>query len=94
MEHFDEAWSVICDYCRRQMTDVAYNTWISKIEPVNMDFDKRQATLLVPNDFHRQTLERCYKILLKESFNAVFDTPIDINFIIPSEEPEQEETTK
>lgn len=91
MEHFDEAWSVICDYCRRQMTDVAYNTWISKIEPVNMDFDKRQATLLVPNDFHRQTLERCYKILLKESFNAVFDTPIDINFIIPSEEPEQEE---
>lgn len=86
MENFKDAWNVICDYCSHEMTDVAYNTWIKKIEPVGLDFDKKVAVLLVPNDFHRQTLERCYKILLKKSFKAVFDSDIEIEFTIPSED--------
>ncbi len=91
MENFKEAWVVICDYCKREMTDIAYNTWISKIEPVGLDFDKKEAVLLVPNDFHRQTLERCYKVLLEESFKAVFDSEIKVEFIVPSEETKEEE---
>ena len=90
MEHFNEAWNVICDYCRKNITDVAYNTWISKIEPVGMDFDKSEAVLLVPNDFHRQTLERCYKVLLNEAFEAVFGTKINIVFSVPEEKPVEE----
>ena len=90
MEHFNEAWNVICDYCRKNITDVAYNTWISKIEPVGMDFDKSEAMLLVPNDFHRQTLERCYKVLLNEAFEAVFGTKINIVFSVPEEKPVEE----
>lgn len=86
MENFKDAWNVICDYCSREMTDVAYNTWIKKIEPVGLDFDKKVAVLLVPNDFHRQTLERCYKILLEKSFKAVFDSDIEVEFTIPSED--------
>lgn len=86
MENFKDAWNVICDYCSHEMTDVAYNTWIKKIEPVGLDFDKKVAVLLVPNDFHRQTLERCYKILLEKSFKAVFDSDIEIEFTIPSED--------
>lgn len=85
MDSFTEAWRVICDYCRRNITDVAYTTWISRIEPVDLNFDKNEATLLVPNDFHRQTLERCYKALLTEAFQAVFDTRINIIFIVPDE---------
>lgn len=93
MENFKEAWVVICDYCKREMTDIAYNTWISKIEPVGLDFDKKTAVLLVPNDFHRQTLERCYKILLEESFKAVFDSDIKVEFTIPSDDIKEEKET-
>lgn len=94
MENFKDAWKVICDYCKREMTDIAYNTWISKIEPVGLDFDKQEAILLVPNDFHRQTLERCYKILIEESFKAVFDSNIKIEFIIPSEDNKEKPETE
>lgn len=90
MLQFNEAWNVICDYCRRSITDVAYNTWISKIEPVSLNFDKNEATLLVPNDFHRQTLERCYKTLLSDAFEAVFGTHIDVKFTVPEEDEEDE----
>ena len=85
MDHFNDAWKVICDYCKNNITDVAYKTWISKIEPLGMDFDKNEAELLVPNDFHRKTLERCYMILLCDAFKAVFDTEINIIFKIPEE---------
>ena len=55
MDRFDDAWKVICDYCKKNITDVAYNTWISKIEPIGIDLDNKESHLLVPNDFHRKT---------------------------------------
>lgn len=85
MDSFREAWSIICDYCKSQITDVAYNTWIKRIEPVSLDFDKNETTLLVPNNFHRQTLMRCYIPLLNEAYDTVFGTHFKIVFKVPDE---------
>ncbi len=85
MDSFDDAWEVICGYCKTKITDVAYNTWISRIKPISLDFDKNTAYLLVPNDFHRQTLTRCYMMLLNEAFEAVFDHKFEIELKIPEE---------
>ena len=38
MESFSEAWSLVCDYCKGRITEVAFTTWISRIEPVELDF--------------------------------------------------------
>jgi tRNA(Leu) C34 or U34 (ribose-2'-O)-methylase TrmL len=69
MGSFDEAWQVICDYFvnEKKITEVAYKTWISRIEPKNIDFEKGEITLLVPNDLHRQTLKRCYIPMLEDA---------------------------
>lgn len=97
MESFHEAWDVICDYCKTRITDVAYKTWISRIEPIDLNFDTGEATLLTPNEFHRQTLTRCYLTLLEEAFEAVFGSSIKIKLAIPDEagstEKKQEDTT-
>lgn len=85
MESFEEAWGIVCSYCKTKITDVAYNTWISRIEPINLDFSKNTATLLVPNDFHRQTLTRCYISLLNEAFEAIFGQTFIIELKIPDE---------
>lgn len=91
MDSYSDAWEAVCGYCKQNITDVAYNTWISRIKPLNIDLDKSQAVLLVPNDFHRQTLERCYKTLLQEAFESVFLAPLDIIFTIQEEEEKQED---
>lgn len=91
LESFNEAWDVICDYCKTRITDVAYKTWISRIEPINLDFDKGEAMLLVPNEFHRQTLTRCYLKLLNEAFGAVFGSSIEIRLTVPEEIEKNEE---
>lgn len=85
MDSFDDAWEVICSYCKTKITDVAYNTWISRIKPLKLDFEHNTAYLVVPNDFHRQTLTRCYVPLLNEAFKAVFDNKFIISFKTPDE---------
>lgn len=86
MDSFQEAWGMICDYCKQRVTDVAYKTWISRISPVKIDFDTGDAILMVPNDFHRQTLTRCYKDLLNEAAAQIFGSNIEVNFVVPEEE--------
>ena len=93
MDSFNEAWKIVCDYCKQRITDVAYTTWISKIEPVNLDFAQGKAILMVPTDFNRQTLIRGYMKLLNDAFASVFGEGIKICFTVPDEivtrEPEQ-----
>lgn len=92
MDSFEDAWELICSYCKTKITDVAYNTWISRIKPLRLDFKTNTAYLIVPNDFHRQTIMRCYIPLLNEAFEAIFDNKFIISLKIP-EEIESSETT-
>lgn len=85
MDSFNEAWGIICDYIKTRITEVAYSTWISRIEPIKLDFDNGTAVLLVPNEFHRQTLTRCYLQLLQQAFEEIFGSGIDIKFTIADE---------
>ncbi|MDR1628152.1 MAG: chromosomal replication initiator protein DnaA [Oscillospiraceae bacterium] len=85
MESFNEAWRLICGFCKTRITDVAYKTWISRIQPTKLDFDKSKAILVVPNEFHRQTLNRCYLPLLNDAFSDIFGAGINICFTIPTE---------
>lgn len=86
MDSFSDAWKIICQYCKTKITDVAYNTWISRISPLNLDFDSNTAYLLVPNNFHRQTLNRpYYSAILNEAFESVFGSEFNISFKIPEE---------
>ncbi len=76
MESFNEAWELVKNYCKEQITDVAFRTWFIKIEPLSLDFEKGEATIEVPNDFHKQTLTRCYTQLLTDAFKSVFGQEI------------------
>ena len=85
MESFTEAWSFICDYCKKHITEVAYTTWISRIEPVSLDFAKGIALLKAPNEFHRQTLNRCYMDLLNDAVAEIFGPGIQVQICVPEE---------
>lgn len=97
MDSFNDAWELICSYCQSKITDVAYKTWISRITPYKLDFDNNTAYLIVPNDFHRQTINRCYLPLLNEAFEAIFQNRFIISLKTPEEAdiaaPEKKETT-
>lgn len=93
MENFNEGWSIICDYLRQEkkIAEVAYNTWISRITPIGIDFEKGLITLMVPNEFHRQTLIRGYLSRFEEAYEAVLGTSFETIFILPEEGEKQKE---
>ncbi|MDO4731107.1 MAG: chromosomal replication initiator protein DnaA [Clostridia bacterium] len=78
MDSFNEAWDIICSYCKTKITEVAYKTWISRIKPIEIDFDSGNAILMVPNTFHKNTIIKCYSNLLNEAFEQVFGSEIKV----------------
>jgi len=93
MDNFKEGWDIICNYLKseKKIVEVAYNTWISRIVPVGIDFEKGIITLMVPNDFHRQTLIRGYLPKLEEAYEEVLGTSFETIFLIPEENEKQKE---
>ena len=90
MESFTEVWNLVCAYCKSRITEIAFSTWISRMEPVTLDFAAGVAVLQVPNELHRQTVLHYYMDLLNEAFRQIFSQEIQIRIILPEEtEPEQ-----
>ena len=85
MESFDQAWELICGHCKSQITEVAYNTWFSRLKPLSLDFENGLATIEAPNEFHKQTLLRCYSDLLSQAFEAVFGSKIAFSIVVQEE---------
>lgn len=85
MESFDEAWGLICDYCKSKITEVAYNTWFTRLKAVSIDFENGLFIIEVPNEFHKQTLTRCYSELLTEAFTSVFGPEMNHRLCVKEE---------
>lgn len=82
MDSFEQAWEIVCGYCKSQITDVAYKTWFSRLKPVSLDFDQGVAVIEAPNDFHKQTLLRCYSDLLERALKNVFGENIGFQVVV------------
>ncbi|QEY35199.1 chromosomal replication initiator protein DnaA [Caproiciproducens galactitolivorans] len=85
MESFTEVWNLVCDYCKSKITEIAYSTWIKRIEPVTLDFAQGVAVLKVPNELHRQTIKHYYIDMLEEAFAQIFGQKIQIRICTPDE---------
>lgn len=85
MESFSEVWNLVCAYCKSRITEIAFSTWISRIEPVTLDFASGVAVLKVPNELHRQTIMHYYMDLLEEAFREIFSQEIQIRIVTPEE---------
>ncbi|MDR2074177.1 MAG: chromosomal replication initiator protein DnaA [Oscillospiraceae bacterium] len=81
MESFNQAWGLILEFCKARVTDVAYKTWIAKINPIELDFEHGEAVVSLPNEFYKKTIEKCYSDLLIQAFHDVFGSKIGINIV-------------
>ncbi len=85
MDSFEQAWEIVCGYCKSQITDVAYKTWFSRLKPVSLDFEQAMAVIEAPNEFHKQTLLRCYSDLLERARKNVFGESIGLQVAVTEE---------
>ena len=93
MESFLEAWDLICNYCKSQITDVSYDTWFSKLVPIELDFEENAAVIQVPNEFHKSTIERGFHKYLNDAIQSVFGPAFTYRLITPMDKKEKEKET-
>ncbi|MEF2919583.1 MAG: chromosomal replication initiator protein DnaA [Acutalibacteraceae bacterium] len=94
MDTFNEAWDVICDYLKKKrengkkaISDVAYNAWINKIQPIGIDFDTSRIVLSVPTKLNKNVITNSYMGILKVASEEVFGQEFDFVIEIAGEEP-------
>ncbi len=92
MDSFAETWPLISNYCKKNLVEVAYETWIKRITPYKIDIDNKTAYFIAPTEFHRNVLERSYSDVLTEAVRELFGEGFKIQFYI-SEEIKKEEQT-
>lgn len=86
MNSFDEVFLAIKNYCKQRVADVAYDLFISGIDPVS--FDGNVACLSIRSNFVKNTVENRYLELLKEAFREILGFDPEISFLVPQEQPE------
>lgn len=90
MESFEQTWDLVLDICRNKVTNIAFETWLTKITPSEFNLDRKKIILAVPNSFYKKTIESCYKSLIEEAFEQIFGIEFSIEFSCTQENTKKE----
>ena len=88
MDSFEELFSMVKEYCKTQMTEVAYKIWIKDIEAVS--FDNDTVVLGVSSDFKKNIVTEKYGNLLSNGFEQTLGFPVKITIDVVEEDPQKE----
>ena len=89
MNTFDEFFDLVKEFCKTQMTDVAYNLWIKDIEPVKLTVDKVE--LSVSSEFKQNIVSEKYRDLLATGFENVLGFPVEVVILLNTHNPKRHE---
>lgn len=82
MESFGEVVNLVKEYVKERVSDVAYNCWISFIEPVK--FEDGKAVIYIKTVFQKDILTKQYYEKISAGFESVLGFPVEI--LIATEE--------
>lgn len=86
MESLNEVWSQVKEYCKANMSSVAYNVWIDVLSIVELKSDA--VCLFVKTPFQRSVILDNYKEVLGDAFESVLGFRVTISITT------EEETTR
>ncbi len=83
MKSLSDTWSSVMEYCRGQITEVAFKTWL---EPLNLvDFDGETATISTIDEFPKKIITQKYLGLLNSGFENTIGFPVRIEIVVVEE---------
>ncbi len=87
MNSFQDVWENVSSYCKSNMNEVVYNTWIASLEPVKMDGSV--AVIRSKSDYQKYIVETHYLALIKKGFEEIFGFPMEISVLVGESSPPQ-----
>ncbi len=80
MNSFHEVWDNVCSFCKNNMNEVVYNTWISSLEPVKMENDV--AMIRSKSEYQKDIVETHYITLIQKGFEEIFGFPVKVSVLV------------
>ena len=82
MNSFKDVWENVCDYCKNSIHEVAYNTWIKSLEPVEMNGNT--AVIRSRTTYQKGIVESHYLDLIQRGFEEIFGFEVKVSIIVLS----------
>ena len=89
MESIEEIWAAASEYCKANMTEVAFNAWIKAISPVSLT--DGELILFVRTPFQRSIILENYSLLLRDAVFSVLGFATSIRFVTEEDKSMPEE---
>lgn len=80
MNSFNDVWENVCSFCKNSIHEVAYNTWISSLQPVELK--DSVAIIRSKSDYQKSIVENHYINLIKQGFEEIFGFPVEVTIIV------------
>ncbi|MDR1260739.1 MAG: chromosomal replication initiator protein DnaA [Oscillospiraceae bacterium] len=82
----------VCEHCKKQISSVGYNLWISMIRPIDMN--NETVKLHVNSSFQKKVILDKYSTLLHSAFETVLGFPVKIEIENTAENSENKPKVK
>ena len=79
MHSFSDVFERVKEVCRGEMSEVAYNLWIDKLELTDMD--SSTARLICSTEFMREIINEKYNALLTTAFEQTMGFPVKVEIL-------------
>ncbi len=85
MESLKEAWEKVKEYCKENISSVAYSVWINELSPV--DIKGNEVTLFVKTPFQKSVIMDNYASVIRSGFEAVLGFGVNISIVTEDDSP-------
>ena len=79
MESFAEVFTLVKEYCKKEVSPVPYDLWIAPIQPVG--FEDGKAKLSVNSSFMQDVVSKKYMDVLTRGFSEVMGFPAEVEIL-------------
>ena len=79
MESFAEVFTLVKEYCKKEVSPVPYDLWIAPIQPVG--FEDGKAKLSVNSSFMQDVVSKKYTDVLTRGFSEVMGFPAEVEIL-------------
>lgn len=83
MKSLSDTWELVLDYCKKQITEVAFDAWLNPLKLIDLDSD--QATIEAADEFPKKIVSQKYAALLKDAFSNVMGFDVELHVVTPEE---------
>ncbi len=83
IESLSDIWSAVCESCKQDITEIAFNVWIKDLHPIELR--PGELVLGIYSNYKKQIVESTYLDILKACLKQIMGLDIQIKIVLEDE---------